>query len=103
MPLSLLAVGVAVLVFFRMNEGGQFDDDEGPAWSVLMDDDRPPATEERAENASPRPTATATGAASGATATERAAGTSPAGSDTPPADAGATNASAGPRPRDGAT
>ena len=40
-PLSLLAVGVAVLVFFRMNAGGQFDDDEGPAWSVLMDDDRP--------------------------------------------------------------
>ncbi len=38
-PLSLLAVGIAVAVFFRMNATGQFDDDEGPAWSVLMDDD----------------------------------------------------------------
>ena len=41
-PLSVLAVGVAVWLFFRMNAGGQFDDTEGPAWSVLMDDDRPP-------------------------------------------------------------
>ena len=42
-PLSLLAVGVAVWLFFRMNASGQFDDPEGPAWSVLMDDDRPQA------------------------------------------------------------
>lgn len=41
-PLSLVAVGVAVLAFFRMSASGQFDDAEGPAWSVLMDDDRAP-------------------------------------------------------------
>lgn|GEM_PF-446155 len=40
-PLSLVAIGVAVAFFFRMNASGQFDDDVGPAWSVLMDDDRP--------------------------------------------------------------
>jgi cbb3-type cytochrome oxidase maturation protein len=39
-PLSLLAVAAAVLVFFRMNSDGQFDDDQGPAMSILMDDDR---------------------------------------------------------------
>ena len=40
-PLSVLAVGVAVGVFFWMNHDGQFDDDQGPAWSILLDDDRP--------------------------------------------------------------
>lgn len=42
-PLSVLAVGVAVGVFFWMNHDGQFDDDQGPAWSILLDDDRPVA------------------------------------------------------------
>ena len=40
-PLSLVLVGVAVWVFFRMSDSGQFDDLEGPAHSILMDDDRP--------------------------------------------------------------
>ena len=44
-PLSVLAVGVAVGVFFWMNHDGQFDDDQGPAWSILLDDDRPEADE----------------------------------------------------------
>jgi len=41
-PLSLIAVIVAVLIFFRMNSKGQFDDDQGPAMSILLDDDRAP-------------------------------------------------------------
>ena len=45
-PLSVLAVGVAVGVFFWMNNDGQFDDDQGPAWSILLDDDRVTAQEE---------------------------------------------------------
>lgn len=45
-PLSLLAVLVAVLIFFRMNSTGQFDDDEGPAMSILLDDDRAPEADE---------------------------------------------------------
>jgi cbb3-type cytochrome oxidase maturation protein len=40
-PLSLVIVGIAVWLFFRMSESGQFDDMEGPAHSILMDDDRP--------------------------------------------------------------
>ncbi|PID61750.1 MAG: cbb3-type cytochrome oxidase assembly protein CcoS [Gammaproteobacteria bacterium] len=41
-PLSLIAVLVAIVLFFRMSATGQFDDDQGPAFSVLLDDDRPP-------------------------------------------------------------
>lgn len=40
-PLSVLAIGVAVWVFLRMSDSGQFDDLDGPAHGVLLDDDRP--------------------------------------------------------------
>ena len=45
-PLSLAIVAVAVWIFFRMADSGQFDDPVGPAHSILLDDDRPqpPAT-----------------------------------------------------------
>ena len=48
-PLSVLAVVVAVLVFFWMNKSGQFDDDQGPAWSILLDDDRPVQSPSKAQ------------------------------------------------------
>jgi len=57
-PLSLVLVALAIWVFFRMSDSGQFDDMQGPAHSVLMDDDRPrdadapprePASERRDE------------------------------------------------------
>lgn len=41
-PLSLLALAAAVGFFLVMNRSGQFDDDQGPAWSILLDDDRAP-------------------------------------------------------------
>lgn len=40
-PVSVLIVGVAVWVFFRMADSGQFDDMDSPAQSILLDDDRP--------------------------------------------------------------
>ncbi|MFK8083997.1 MAG: cbb3-type cytochrome oxidase assembly protein CcoS [Granulosicoccus sp.] len=46
-PLSLIAVLVAVLIFFRMNETGQFDDDQGPAMSILLDDDSVPENDQK--------------------------------------------------------
>ena len=49
-PLSLVLVGLAVWVFFRMSETGQFDDMEGPAHSILMDDDRPAGEHEAKVN-----------------------------------------------------
>jgi cbb3-type cytochrome oxidase maturation protein len=46
-PLSVLAMLGAAWVFLRMSDTGQFDDLDGPGWSVLHDDDRPrPAREE---------------------------------------------------------
>lgn len=40
-PLSVVAVFVAAWLFLRMSDSGQFEDMDGPAWSVLHDDDRP--------------------------------------------------------------
>ncbi|MBW7925530.1 MAG: cbb3-type cytochrome oxidase assembly protein CcoS [Burkholderiaceae bacterium] len=46
-PLSLAIVALAAWIFLRMSDSGQFDDMEGPAHSILHDDDRsPPATKE---------------------------------------------------------
>lgn len=40
--ISLAVIGLAVWLFFRMSDSGQFDDVEGPARRILLDDDRPP-------------------------------------------------------------
>jgi len=40
-PLSLLLVGLIIWVFLWAVRSGQFDDLEGPAHQILMDDDRP--------------------------------------------------------------
>lgn len=42
-PLSLAIVALAAWIFLRMSDSGQFDDMEGPAHSILHDDDRPPS------------------------------------------------------------
>jgi len=39
--ISLAVIGLAVWIFFRMSDAGQFDEGEGPARLILMDDDRP--------------------------------------------------------------
>ena len=38
-PLSILVVFAAIWLFFRMSDGGQFDDMAGPAFRILQDDD----------------------------------------------------------------
>jgi cbb3-type cytochrome oxidase maturation protein len=40
-PLSLLVLLIAALVFLKMNKSGQFDDSKTPAVSILLDDDSP--------------------------------------------------------------
>jgi cbb3-type cytochrome oxidase maturation protein len=40
-PLSVLLLGVIVWVLLWAVRSGQFDDLEGPAHRILMDDDRP--------------------------------------------------------------
>ena len=41
-PLSLLLVGLVAWAFLYAVRSGQFDDLEGPAHRILMDDDKPP-------------------------------------------------------------
>ena len=43
-PLSLVLVGGIVWAFFWAVRSGQFDDLEGPAHRILMDDDEPAGT-----------------------------------------------------------
>lgn len=40
-PLSLILLGVAIWAFLWAIRSGQFDDLEGPAHRILMDDDDP--------------------------------------------------------------
>ncbi len=40
-PLTLLVMGVAIWAFIWAVKTGQFDDLEGPAHRILMDDDDP--------------------------------------------------------------
>ncbi len=40
-PLSLVLVGIIVWIFVWAIHSGQFDDLEGPAHQILMDDDSP--------------------------------------------------------------
>ena len=51
-PLSLLLVALIVWIFLWAIRSGQFDDLEGPAHRILMDDDDMPAEpgEEHKEN-----------------------------------------------------
>jgi cbb3-type cytochrome oxidase maturation protein len=41
--ISLAILVLAVWLFFQMSNSGQFDDVEGPARRILLDDDRPAA------------------------------------------------------------
>lgn len=43
-PLSIAIVFVAIWVFFRASDSGQFDDLVGPGLRVLHDDDQVPDT-----------------------------------------------------------
>ncbi|MBO9538376.1 cbb3-type cytochrome oxidase assembly protein CcoS [Herbaspirillum sp.] len=47
-PLSTVLVFLAIGVFFRASDGGQFDDLEGPALRILHDDDSPVAADDQA-------------------------------------------------------
>ncbi len=44
-PLSLAIVVLAAWIFLRMSDSGQFDDMDGPAHSILLDDDTPASTD----------------------------------------------------------
>lgn len=46
-PVALLLAGAIAVLFFWAIRSGQFDDLEGPAHRILMDDDSPVITEEK--------------------------------------------------------
>jgi len=48
-PMSLVLVAVIAFIFLWAVKSGQFEDMEGPAHRILMDDDQPPPTEKSAE------------------------------------------------------
>jgi cbb3-type cytochrome oxidase maturation protein len=51
-PLSVILVGVIIWVFLWAIRSGQFDDLEGPAHRILMDDDSPKLAAKEEENES---------------------------------------------------
>ena len=50
-PVSLVFVGVIAWVFLWAVRSGQFDDMEGPAHQILMDDDGPVSGQQSEEDA----------------------------------------------------
>ncbi|MCM8596635.1 cbb3-type cytochrome oxidase assembly protein CcoS [Accumulibacter sp.] len=63
-PLSVVLVFAIGAAFWWSLRGGQFDDLEGPAYRILMDDDSPPGVAGRSEvpvDSSPSPPAEPSG------------------------------------------
>ena len=46
-PIAMLLVAVIVVIFFWAVRSGQFDDLEGPAHRIIMDDDSPEETKKK--------------------------------------------------------
>jgi len=49
-PLAMLIVALMVVIFFWAVRSGQFDDLEGPAHRIIMDDDRPEVTKKKTQD-----------------------------------------------------
>ena len=56
-PVAVVLVAVAIYVFFWAVDSGQFDDLDGPAHSILFDDDEPqkPSATDAAESSEDQP------------------------------------------------
>ena len=54
-PLGLFVLGVAIWGFLWAVKTGQFDDMEGPAYRILMDDDDVRIPNRKPENSSQKP------------------------------------------------
>lgn len=49
-PIALILVVIGVVIFFWAVKSDQFEDLEGPAHSILFDDDPPPSPPSPADN-----------------------------------------------------
>ncbi|MDO8300388.1 cbb3-type cytochrome oxidase assembly protein CcoS [Lacisediminimonas sp.] len=54
-PMSIVVVFIALWIFFRASDGGQFDDLVGPGQRILQDDDRPAQKDAAPANRTERP------------------------------------------------
>jgi cbb3-type cytochrome oxidase maturation protein len=54
-PLSVVLVFLIGVVFWFALRSGQFDDLEGPAFKILLDDDAPPADANKTDVPKPKP------------------------------------------------
>jgi cbb3-type cytochrome oxidase maturation protein len=52
-PISTVLVFLAIWVFIRASDSGQFDDMVGPAMRILLDDDRPGPPEKAVSDSPP--------------------------------------------------
>lgn len=55
-PLSVVLVFLIAVVFWWSVKSGQFEDMEGPAYRILMDDDRPQQAENKVAASPPAQT-----------------------------------------------
>jgi cbb3-type cytochrome oxidase maturation protein len=53
-PLSVVIVFVAIWVFFKASDDGQFDDLVGPGLRILQDDDSVPSSKTEPEDKDPK-------------------------------------------------
>lgn len=53
-PIALIFIAVAIAAFIWAGRSGQFDDMEGPAYRILMDDDDPLIPGNRPKQPPPR-------------------------------------------------
>lgn len=53
LPIVLVLVAIIAAIFFWAVKSDQFEDLEGPAHRILMDDDSPPAKKESASKTEP--------------------------------------------------
>ena len=53
-PLSIVLIGIATLVFFWAVRNGQFDDMDSPAHKILFDDDEPSPQQSSPQQSSPQ-------------------------------------------------
>jgi len=56
LPIVLILVAIIVAVFFWAVKSDQFDDLEGPAYRILMNDDQPAVDKPQADTKDPKDT-----------------------------------------------
>ena len=70
-PLSLVLLSLAIWAFFWAVKNNQFEDLEGPAYSILFDDDEPKHNDAAADKANEDSTATSNSTTNNSTSSKK--------------------------------